>query len=126
MIVDTTFLIDWSQEMRAQRFGPARSFIAQRRPEVIRTTIISLAEVAAGFRNSENAWVYFCKWPIYRLHDGIAKAVADVDRERSHAGQRIGENDTWIAGFCLYYREPVISLDGRAFDRVPGLRRIAY
>jgi hypothetical protein len=31
--------------------------------------------------------------------------------------------DNWIAGFCRYYRKPVISLDA-AFDRVPGLRRL--
>jgi predicted nucleic acid-binding protein len=126
MIADTTFLIDWSEEMRSRRIGRARTFIAQRRPDVVRTTIVSLAEVAAGFASSENAWAYFSKWPIYRLHDGIAKMVADLDRERTDAGQRVGENDTWIAGFCLYYREPIISLDGRAFDRVPSLRRLAY
>jgi predicted nucleic acid-binding protein len=34
-------------------------------------------------------------------------------------------NDTWIAGFCLYYRQPLVSLDA-AFDRVPGLRRLTY
>jgi predicted nucleic acid-binding protein len=30
-----------------------------------------------------------------------------------------------IAGFCWYYGQPVISRD-RAFDRVRGLRRLAY
>ncbi len=40
-------------------------------------------------------------------------------------GERLGENDNWIAGFCRYYREPLISQD-RDFDRVRGLRRLAY
>jgi predicted nucleic acid-binding protein len=40
-------------------------------------------------------------------------------------GERLGENDNWIAGFCRYYREPIISLDS-AFDRVPRLRRLLY
>ena len=31
----------------------------------------------------------------------------------------------WIAGFCRYYREPIMSLDD-AFDRVPRLRRLPY
>ena len=52
-------------------------------------------------------------------------AAADVDRELILRGQRLGENDSWIAGFCLYYREPVISLD-QAFARVPRLRRITH
>ena len=30
-------------------------------------------------------------------------------------GERLGENDNWIAGFCRYYREPIISSDS-AFD----------
>ena len=55
----------------------------------------------------------------------IAEAAADVDRILVRTGQRLGENDNWIAGFCRYYREPVISRDA-AFERVPGLRRVAY
>ncbi len=55
-----------------------------------------MAEIAVIFPNSADAWSHFRNWRIY-----------------------------WIAGFCRYYREPVISLDG-AFDRVPGLRRLSY
>ena len=65
------------------------------------------------------------KWKIYRLHDGVALAAADVDRELSRTGQRLGDNDNWIAGFARYYRQPVISHDD-AFDRVPGVRRVNY
>jgi predicted nucleic acid-binding protein len=36
---------------------------------------------------------------------------------------QVWENDNWIAGFCRYYREPIISRD-RAFDRVEQLRRV--
>jgi predicted nucleic acid-binding protein len=56
---------------------------------------------------------------------GIAEAAAEVDREMLVVGRRLGENDNWIAGFCHFYREPVISADV-AFDRVPHLRRIRY
>jgi predicted nucleic acid-binding protein len=125
MIADTTFLIHWSREKQAHRIGPALTFSAAQRRQVVRTSVISLAEVAVSFPDSEQAWNYFGHWTVYRLHDGIARAAADLDRRMVHAGQRLGENDNWIAGFCLYYREPLISLDG-GFDRVPGLRRIAY
>jgi predicted nucleic acid-binding protein len=40
-------------------------------------------------------------------------------------GQRLGENDNWLAGFALYYGVPLVSND-TAFDRVAGLRRLAY
>ncbi len=125
MIADTTFLIHLLREQAAGRLGPARQFFGQHRTELIRTSIISLAEIAVSFPSAEQAWEYFLRrrWTVYRLHDGVAKAAADLDREMT--GRRLGENDTWIAGFCRYYREPLVSLD-EAFDRVPGLRRLRY
>ena len=125
MIADTTFLIQFAHEGAQGRPGPARTFLARHRGEIIRTSIISLAEVAAGFDNSAAAWDYFKWWKICALHRGIAQAAADVDRELAAIGQRLGEDDDWIAGFCRYYREPVISAD-TAFDLVPRLRRILY
>jgi predicted nucleic acid-binding protein len=125
VIADTTFLIHFAQEGAQRRRGPARTFLAQQRKANIRTSIISLAEIAAGFENSAAAWDYFKWWKIYALHRGIAEAAADVDRDLALAGRRLGENDNWIAGFCRFYHEPVISADV-AFDRVPGLRRIRY
>ncbi|MGH7940236.1 MAG: hypothetical protein ACREFR_04105, partial [Limisphaerales bacterium] len=59
------------------------------------------------------------------LHQGVVDEAADVDRQQIATGKRLGENDNWIAGFCRFYREPLISLD-TAFDRVEGIRRIPY
>jgi predicted nucleic acid-binding protein len=117
MIADTTFLIHFANEGLLGRRGPARTFLVEHRRETIRTCVISMGEVAAGFRTSAAAWEYFKRWKIYALHRGIAEAAADVDRELAHVGWRLGENDNWIAGFCRFYREPVISADA-AFDRV--------
>ena len=125
MIADTTFLIHLLAERRAGRSGPANAFMADNR-NALRTSIISLAEVAVSFPSSEQAWEYFreTRWNVYRLHDGVARTAADLDRELRQRG-RLGENDNWIAAFCRYYREPVVSLD-QAFDRVPALRRVTY
>ena len=125
MIADTTFLVHVVRERQAGRTGPALTFLAANPRGQIRTCIISMAEVAVSFPTSLEAWSYFGQWTVYRLHDGIAQAAADLDREMGLAGSRLGENDNWIAGFCRYYRQPVISLD-EAFDRVPHLRRLAY
>ena len=125
MIADTTFLIHLLREQRAGLHGPARVFFARNRTQIIRTSIVSLAEVAVSFPDSQQAWEYFKRWTVYRLHDGIARAAADLDRELMTTGRRLGENDNWIAAFCRYYREPIISLDV-AFDRVPRLRRLPY
>jgi len=125
MIADTTFLAHLIQEDRAGRRGPARTFLGAHRPQAVRTCIVCLAEVAVIFPRSADAWTHFRSWRIYPLHRGIADAAADLDRDLIRTGGRLGENDNWIAGFAVYYREPIISLDA-AFDRVPGVRRLAY
>jgi predicted nucleic acid-binding protein len=125
VIADTTFLIHFYREGIAGHRGPARTFFAGHRNELIRTSIVSLSEIASGFVLSREAWDYFNRWTILPIHRGVAEAAADVDREMMAIGQRLGENDNWIAGFCRYYRQPVISRDV-AFDRVPRLRRVAY
>ena len=125
MIADTTFLVHFVREGAAGQIGPARTFFIQHREEAIRTTLVGLGEVAVSFATSADAWDYFKRWKVYPLHRGIVDAAADIDRELIRTGRRLGENDNWIAGFCRYYREPVISLDA-AFDRVPGLRCLTY
>ena len=125
MIADTTFLIQFLRERNGGSRGPARAFLERHRADVIRTTVISVGEIAVSFPSSPAAWEYFKRWRIYPLHRLIVEMAADVDRELTATGLRLGENDNWIAGFCRYYREPVISLD-QAFDRVPRIRRLAY
>lgn len=125
MIADTNFLSDFFRERRRQVIGPARSFLAAYRNEQVRTTIISAGEILPLFRRNVDGWQWLSNWTIYRLHEGIVDAAADVDRELIASGQRLSENDNWIAGFARFYREPLISRD-KDFDRVEGLRRIAY
>ena len=125
MIADTTFLSDLLDERDRGQRGPAVSFFHSHRREIIRTTIISVAEIAVMFESAQAAWRWLGKWSVYRLHDGIANAASDIDRLLRDEGHRLGENDNWIAGFAAYYREPIISRD-RGFDRVPQLRRLVY
>ena len=124
MIADTTFVSDLLRE-RAGRSGRARAFLAAHRREVFRVSIISAGELAVMFDASWQVWSALHRWTIYRLHSGIVEAAADVDRELMSAGHRLGENDNWIAGFCRYYRQPIVSRDAD-FDRIRGLRRLEY
>lgn len=124
MIADTTFLSDLLKERRSGKPGAVSKFFRERR-RAVRTSIISAAELAVLFPSNADAWHWLSDWKIYPLHRGIAEAAADIDRELKRSGRRLGENDTWIAGFAVYYREPVISRDS-AFDRAPGVRRVAY
>lgn len=69
--------------------------------------------------------MFLSNYRILRLSPQVAYTAAAIDRELIMEGARLGENDTWIAGFCRYYGQPIVSRD-RAFDRVTGLRRMAY
>jgi predicted nucleic acid-binding protein len=125
MIADTTFLSDFLKEKRRQTGGPASDFFARHRAVPIRTTIITAAEIAVLFKETSEAFAWLARWKIYPLHNGIAAAAADIDRQMIATGRRLGENDNWIAGFAAYHREPLIS-DDLAFDRAPGVRRVNY
>lgn len=125
MIADTTFLSDLVREFRDNRTGPARRLFAEHRAQHVHTTIISAGELAVMFHSSWEAFDWLSRWKIYRLDPGIAQSAADIDRVLIASGQRLGENDNWIAGFAAYYREPLISHDA-AFDRAPGVRRVKY
>ena len=125
MIADTTFLSDLLREFRHGGSGPASVFFQNHRNQPMRTTVVSAAELAVLFNGSHEAWTWLQHWKIYPLHTGIAQRAADIDRALRLTGERLGENDKWIAGFAAYYQEPVISHDA-AFDRAPGVRRIVY
>jgi predicted nucleic acid-binding protein len=125
VIADTNFVSRLLRERARGERGPAQAFFAAHRRETIRVSIITVGELAVWFDTSWQAWEAVRGWTIYRLHPGIVNAAADIDRLLIQRGERLGENDNWIAGFAAYYREPVLSRDAD-FDRAPGIRRVAY
>jgi len=125
MICDTTFLSDLVRERESGRRGPACLFLAARRRQPFLVTVISVGEIAAMYANPQDARLLLSHYRVLRLTPEVAYAAAQIDHELLQSGQRLGENDNWIAGFCRYYGQPVISRD-RAFDRVRELRRLAY
>jgi predicted nucleic acid-binding protein len=125
MFLDTTFLIALVEEIQGGVVGPAKAFLSRNRRQVQRVSVISLGELAAGMPRNQTARDFLSKFRIVTLKPEIALEAASIDRELIRTGQRLGENDTWIAGFARYYGEPLVSND-RAFDGVPRLRRIHY
>src|SRR5438477_5128738 len=122
MIADTTFLSDYHYEQERHAPGPATAFLAAHRRQPFLATVISAGEIAVIFDSTREARAFLSRYRILRLTPEIAYIAAEIDRELA---QRLGENDNWIAGFCRYYAQPVISQD-HAFDRVRGLRRLSY
>ena len=126
MIADTTLLSDFRRERERSIIGPAGSFLARHRRERLFTTVISAGEIAVIFDSLAEARVFLAPYRILRLTPEIAYMAAALDRELiGTTGNRLGENYNWIAGFCRYYGQPLVCRD-EDFDRVQGLRRLAY
>ncbi len=125
MLVDTTFLIDFYDERRAGRKGRATACLGRHRTDAFRISVVSISEFSAGFRNPLQARVFLDLFRSLRLFPEAAFEAGAVDRELIASGGRLGEADNLIAGTARYYGIPLVSND-RAFERVRGLRRIAY
>ena len=125
MIADTTFLSDFHHEREAGLRGPASRFLAAHRSQPTFVTVISVGEIAVIFDSQAAARQFLGPYRVLRLTPEIALVAAQIDREQIVSGARLGENDNWIAGFCRYYGQPLISRDA-AFDIVQGLRRLQY
>ncbi len=125
MICDTNFLSELYDEQQAGMTGSAAGFLAGHRQNPFLVTVISVGEVAVIFARQNEARRFLSRYRVLRLTPEIAYTAAAIERELMVAGGRLGENDNWIAAFCRYYAQPLISRDG-AFDRVRGLRRLVY
>ena len=125
MIADTNFLSAYHDEREAGIIGPARRFAAAHRRQRVLVTVISAGEVAVIFPTEAEARRFLSPYRLLRLTPEIAYVAAAIDRDLITIGQRLGENDNWIAAFCRFYSQPLISNDG-AFDRVKGLRRLSF
>ena len=99
--------------------------MARHRAQPFLLTVISLGELAVMFDSQAEARAFLHPYRVLRLLPEIAYTSAVVDRELIAVGERLGENDNWIAGFCRHYGQPLISRDAD-FDRVRSLRRLAY
>ncbi len=125
MIADTTFLVNYHNEQCERKTGSASKFLHAHRAQQLITTVISAGEFATGFDELQHARIFLSRWRVLNLQPEVAYAAAQVDRELMDVGGRLGENDTWIAGFARYFNQSLISND-KAFDRVRALRRLNY
>ena len=125
MIADTNFLIDLVKEGKSGRPGRALTFLDRHRGLELATTIITVGELAAGFEKLVEARHFFSRIHLFRLGVDAAYEASRIDRELSEIGQRLGENDNWIAGIARFHGEALISND-KAFTRVRGLKVITY
>ena len=128
LILETTFLIDLEREHQRGRVGPAVGFLETHEDARLYLTFTIAGEMAAGASMAERpAWESFLG-PFYVLPSSpeVSWEFGRAYRHLAKNGQLIGTNDLWIAATALAYRMPVVTANGRDFERVPGLEVMTY
>ena len=129
MLVDTIFWIDLLEERARPEAGaadkPAHRFLAAHRRHVLKVSIITWGELAAGVESYADLYRLLKRVRVLSLPMQVAWEASGIDRELSELGDRLGENDNWVAATARAWGMPLVSRD-EAFQRVPGLRVIRY
>jgi predicted nucleic acid-binding protein len=121
LLFDTSALIDLEAELCEKRVGPVRAFMGRHLGEDLACSTITIGELAVGSRESA-ARILTRRLRKIPVSEAIAYRAADLDRSLVGNGQRLGENDTWIAATALYYSATLVHIDAD-FLRVKGLKR---
>ncbi len=122
LLLDTSFLIEFEEEIALRRPGPASAVLAARRRLPAAISIISLGEFAEGFSDPRMMVQFLAPFRVVQLSRAIAWRMAAL---QSAASRRLGENDAWIAATALAYDATLVGREG-AFGRVPRLDYLPF
>jgi predicted nucleic acid-binding protein len=123
MLTDTAFWIDLLRERSRRQHGPASRFIAEHRAIRFKVSIITWGELAEGFASAHDLALALRGVRFLYLPQQVAWEASRIAREI--AGQRLGENDNWIAATARVWGMRLVTRD-TAFDRVPRLSVVNY
>jgi len=82
---------------------------------------VSVGEFAEGFEDIRSVEAFLSPFRVLQLSRAIAYRMATLQRS---LGQRLGENDAWIAATALVYHASIVGRE-RGFARVPRLKYIS-
>ena len=121
LLLDTSALIGLERELAEREVGPVRAYLGRHKGDDLACSTVTVGELASG--GSETAirvlLRHLRKVPV---SETIAYRAGELDKEQMRKGQRLGENDNWIAATALHYSATLVYADGD-FDRVEGIKR---
>jgi predicted nucleic acid-binding protein len=122
LLLDTSFLIEFEDELAHRKMGPARGTLAAHRRETVAISIIAFGEFAEGFADPRALVEFLGPFRVVTLSRAIAWRSAAL---QSSLSRRLGENDAWIAATALSYEATLIGRE-KAFERVPRLDYLPF
>ena len=122
LLLDTSFLVEFEDEVVRARSGPASAVLAAHRRQAAAISIITLGEFAEGFTDPRALVEFLGPFRVVQLSRAIAWRMAALQGSLS---RRLGENDAWIAATALSYEATLIARD-KGFERVPRLDYLPF
>jgi len=122
LLLDTSFLIEFEDELVNRKSGPARATLSARRRQAAAISIITLGEFAEGFADPRALVEFLAPFRVVQLSRAIAWRMAAL---QGSLARRLGENDAWIAATALSYDATLVARE-KAFERVPRLDYLAF
>jgi predicted nucleic acid-binding protein len=122
LLLDTSFLVEFEDELSHKTIGPARGVLMARRRETVAISIITFGEFAEGFTDPRALVEFLGRFRVVTLSRAIAWRTAAL---QSSLSRRLGENDAWIAATALSYEATLVGRE-KAFERVPRLEYLSF
>ena len=122
VLIDTNI---YSEFLRGNRI--VADFLKE--PEVIAFSVISIAELLSGFKNSSrkkenfdelDQFLYSPRVLVYEIDTETSEFYAKIYDELKRSGNPIPTNDLWIAALALQHGIKLFTLDNH-FRKVHGL-----
>jgi predicted nucleic acid-binding protein len=126
MLFDTTFVIDLQREATRRQPGRACSFLEANPDVPVRISVVTWGEFAEGFGDEYACADVLRAYSVIPLSEAIAWRCGQLSRELREHGERIGDNDLWIAATALCHDTDLVTRNGKHFRHVAGLRVRLY
>jgi tRNA(fMet)-specific endonuclease VapC len=132
--LDTSFLIDLERETNRDRPGPAFEFLETLDPaEVLAISVHVLCEMRAGaeltrrpLETHEALDQLFAGLLVSYPDDRFASAFGRLLASQRGAGKNVATMDLLIATAAMLDDAALVTRNTKDFERVPGLRVLAY
>ena len=122
LLLDTSFLIEFEDELASQEPGSASAVLAAHRTVPVAISIVTLGDFAEGFLDPIALNEFVSPFRVIQLSRMIAWRTALL---QNSLARRLGENDAWIAGTAISYGATLVGRE-RAFSRVPRLDYLTF
>jgi predicted nucleic acid-binding protein len=114
-ILDSSFVIDWVNEMAARRKGPAAAWFAKNPRCDLWVTPVTYTEVLEGAADLEATRGLLTMFRCQTIGRQHAERAA---LRQSRAGARMGENDAWQVAIAETMDAVIVGHDPKAFCRL--------